>query len=118
VLEIEQVFDEQVFEPRGVIMSVRVVNSPKMRARRGLAVFAIAVAAVIVAPQAFAQESSAPPASDTYVVAHGETLWSIAESLTPPSGDVRDTVDTVMSMNLLDSASISPGDQILVPIYG
>lgn len=99
-------------------MSVRVVNSPTMRARRGLAVLVIAVAAVIIAPQAFAQDAAAPTASDTYVVAHGETLWSIAESLTPPSRDVRDTVDTVMSMNLLDSASIAPGDQLVVPIYG
>jgi len=31
---------------------------------------------------------------------------------------VRDTVETVKAMNLLDSADIRPGDQLLVPIYG
>jgi len=112
------VFDEQVFEGRGAIMSIHMVNTPKTRARRWVAVLVIAAAAVVVAPQAFAQEASGPLASDTYVVAEGETLWAIAQAITPPSRDVRDTVATVKSMNLLESASISPGDQLLVPIYG
>ena len=99
-------------------MSIRVVKTAKMRARRWTAVLLVAVFALVVAPQAFAQGESATFASDTYVVAEGETLWSIAQSITPSSGDVRDTVETVKSMNLLDSASIRPGDQLLVPIYG
>ncbi|NTV40495.1 MAG: LysM peptidoglycan-binding domain-containing protein [Demequinaceae bacterium] len=99
-------------------MSIRVVNTAKMRARRWAAVVVIAVVALVVAPQAFAQGDSAPSASNTYVVAEGETLWSIARSITPTSRDVRDTVDTVKSMNLLDSADIRPGDQLMVPIYG
>ena len=99
-------------------MSIRVVNTAKMRARRWTAVVVVAVVALVVAPQAFAQSDSAPSASDTYVVADGETLWSIAQSITPSSRDVRDTVETVKSMNLLDSANIRPGDQLLVPIYG
>jgi LysM repeat protein len=118
VLEIEQVFDEQVFEAKGVIMSVRVVNSPKMRARRWTAVLVMAIAAVIVAPQAFAQGPNEASGSDTYVVAAGETLWSIAQAITPSSGDVRDTVATVKSMNMLESSSIRAGDQLLIPIYG
>ncbi len=99
-------------------MSIRMVNTPVVRARRWMAALVLAAAAVVVAPQAFAHESSAPPASDTYVVAEGETIWSIAESITPADHDVRDTVDVVMSMNLLDSASIRPGDQLVIPIYG
>jgi len=118
VLEIEQLFDEQVFEWRGAIMSIHMVNTPKTRVRRWVAVLVVAVGTIIVAPQAFAQDANEPAASDTYVVASGETLWSIAQSITPPSGDVRDTVATVKSMNLLDSANIAAGDQLLVPIYG
>jgi LysM repeat protein len=112
------VFDERVFEWRGVIMSIRVVKTAKMRARRWTAVLVVAVVALVVAPQAFAQGGSATPGSDTYVVSAGETLWSIAQSITPASRDVRDTVETLKSMNLLDSANIRPGDQLLVPIYG
>ncbi len=99
-------------------MSIRVVKTAKMRARRWTAVLVMAVVALVVAPQAFAQGDLEPSASDTYVVAEGETLWSIAQAITPSSGDVRDTVGTVKSMNLLDSANIRPGDQLLVPIYG
>lgn len=99
-------------------MSIRVVKTAKMRARRWTAVVVVAVVALVVAPQAFAQDESMPSASDTYVVADGETLWSIAEAITPSSRDVRDTIETVKSMNLLDSANIRPGDQLLVPIYG
>ena len=99
-------------------MSIHVVKTAKMRARRWTAVIVVAVVALVVAPQAFAQGGSAPSGSDTYVVTQGETLWSIAQSITPASGDVRDTVETVKSMNLLDSANIQPGDQLLVPIYG
>ncbi len=99
-------------------MSIRVVKTAKMRVRRWTAVFVVAVVALVVAPQAFAQDASAPSGSDTYVVTQGETLWSIAQSITPASRDVRDTVETVKSMNLLDSADIRPGDQLLIPIYG
>jgi len=99
-------------------MSIRVVKTAKMRARRWTTVVVVAVVALVVAPQAFAQGESMPSASDTYVVADGETLWSIAEAITPSSRDVRDTIETVKSMNLLDSANIRPGDQLLVPIYG
>lgn len=99
-------------------MSIRVVKTAKMRARRWTAIVIVAAAALIFAPQAFAHDDAGPAASDTYVVGEGETLWSIAQSITPASGDVRDTIDTVKSMNMLDSANIRPGDQLLVPIYG
>ena len=98
-------------------MSIHMVNTPKTRARRWIAVLVIAASAVVVAPQAFAQDAREQAASDTYVVAEGETLWSIAQAITPPSRDVRDTVATVKSMNLLESASIVAGEQLLVPIY-
>lgn len=99
-------------------MSIRVVKTAKMRARRWSAILVVGVVALVVAPQAFAQDGSAPAASDTYVVSEGDTLWSIAASITPSSRDLRDTVETVKSMNLLDSANIQAGDQLLVPIYG
>ena len=99
-------------------MSIQMVNTPIVRARRWFAVVVLAGAAVIAAPQAFADNAGGPAASDTYVVADGETLWSISVALTPADRDVRDTVETVMSMNMLDSASIRPGDQLIVPLYG
>ena len=99
-------------------MAIHMVNSPAVRVRRWIAVTLVAVVALIVAPQAFAQEQGDPAGSDYYVVAQGETLWSIAQALTPADRNVRDTVDTLKSMNELATASIDVGDQLLVPIYG
>jgi LysM repeat protein len=94
------------------------VNTPAVRVRRWVAATVLAAVALIVAPQAFAQESGAPAASDNYVVAQGETLWSIAQSITPADRNVRDTVATLKGMNVMDSSTIHSGDQLIIPIYG
>ncbi len=99
-------------------MTIHMVNTPAVRARRWVAATVLAAVALIVAPQAFAQESGAPAASDTHVVAQGETLWSIAQSITPSDRNVRDTVATLKTMNVMDSSMIHGGDQLIVPIYG
>lgn len=99
-------------------MTVRMVNTPAVRVHRWVAATVLAAVALVVAPQAFAQESGAPAASDTYVVAQGETLWSIAQAITPTDRNVRDTVATLKSMNVMDSSMIRSGDQLIVPIYG
>ncbi len=96
-------------------MTIRVVNSPAVRARRWVAATVLAGVAFAVAPQAFAQEPGAPSPTDTYVVAQGDTLWSIAQSITPSGRDVRDTVATLKTINVMNSASIREGDQLIVP---
>jgi LysM repeat protein len=117
VLQIEHTFDEQVFEG-GIEMTIHMVNTPATRVRRWVAVLVVAAVALVIAPQAFAQEPGAPAATDTYVVAQGETLWSIAQSITPSDRNVRDTVATLKSMNVMDSSTIHIGDQLIVPLYG
>lgn len=99
-------------------MAIRMVNTPAVRIRRWIAATVLATVALVVAPQAFANDASEAPASDTYVVSQGETLWTIAQSLTPSGGDVRDTVATIKSMNVLESSTIIPGDQLVVPLRG
>lgn len=99
-------------------MTIRMVNTPAARVRRWVAATVFAALALIVAPQAFAQESGAPAATDTYVVAQGETLWSIAQSITPLDRNVRDTVATLKTMNVMKSSIIHSGDQLIVPMYG
>ena len=61
---------------------------------------------------AAADRPGAPPA---YVqVESGQTLWSIARQVAPDS-DPRDVVDALMTANHLDSATVHPGTQLLVP---
>jgi LysM repeat protein len=124
------VFDEQVFEQharqqrhfRGRIreadMTIHAVKTPAARAKRIVLVLGVLAAALIVGPQAFADGPEAPVVTDTYTVASGETLWSIAAALTPAGDDVDATVAVIRDLNKLDGSQIVAGSQILIPLAG
>ncbi|MFW7413953.1 LysM peptidoglycan-binding domain-containing protein [Demequina sp. SO4-18] len=110
--------------PAGVsvrrVVSVRPLPTAAGRARRTVLALAlvVAVAALValLAPRAFAGgEASETIAFDTYTVAQGETLWSIAESMTGPGEDVRDTVGQLQTLNAMGDSSLRAGEQIYIP---
>lgn len=47
-------------------------------------------------------------------VESGQSLWSIAEKVAP-SADPRDVIADIVSLNQLDSAVVSPGQQLAIP---
>lgn len=51
----------------------------------------------------------------TVSVAAGDSLWSIAQRVAPDA-DPRDVVDAIMRLNALDGVSITPGEQLSVPL--
>jgi Tfp pilus assembly protein FimV len=53
----------------------------------------------------------------TYVVRHGDTLWSIALR-SSPSVDPRLVVDAIASANEVDPGALVPGQQLLLPAIG
>ena len=55
-----------------------------------------------------------PVGRDTYVVQAGDTLWSIAERLSPGE-DPRPVVDALTHVNGLEAGALVPGQAILVP---
>ncbi|MBD9266743.1 MAG: LysM peptidoglycan-binding domain-containing protein [Bifidobacterium bifidum] len=57
-----------------------------------------------------------PSAVYSYTVQPGDTLWSYASAITPDGGDVRDTIDDLISLNHLDGVSLQVGQQLKVPI--
>ena len=50
------------------------------------------------------------------VVHHGDTIWSIAESMAKNDEDVRDVVHRICKANNLRSKIIHPGQKIIVPV--
>jgi Tfp pilus assembly protein FimV len=55
-----------------------------------------------------------PVGRSTYVVQAGDTLWSIAERLSPGE-DPRPVVDALIAVNRLEPGALVPGQAIQVP---
>ena len=95
------------------------VGAPLRLTRRGrmalvcLVVLAFAVIGLTRGGVAFGQ--SAPAPSSRVIVERGDTLWSIAESLTPGE-DPRVMVQTLREANgLADDSPLIPGESLVVP---
>ena len=61
-----------------------------------------------------ADQSGSGPVAHSWVVQPGETLWSIAQSVTP-GVDPRDTVARIVDLNDLPDSSVVAGTRIFVP---
>ena len=66
---------------------------------------------------ASAGDSAAVPATATVVVQPGQSLWGIARSVAPRD-DVRATIERITMLNNLDSTTVIPGQQLVVPAAG
>ncbi|GAC1579742.1 MAG: hypothetical protein NVS3B7_13930 [Candidatus Elarobacter sp.] len=59
---------------------------------------------------------AAPPVAYTTVTVHaGDTLWTLAERKTSPTGDVQATVDQIVGANHLRSAALTVGQHLRIP---
>ena len=98
-------------------------NRRSSQANIRLARFLVVLSLTTVSTAGFAMQAGAgsrdiPTKSGSYVtvtVANGESIWSIARSLNS-DGDVRAFVDQIVKVNSLDSADVSAGTKIRVPI--
>jgi 4-amino-4-deoxy-L-arabinose transferase-like glycosyltransferase len=52
----------------------------------------------------------------TIIAKNGDTLWNIAEKYNSNNEDLRKVIFNIMNFNNLDSASISFGQEIKIPI--
>ncbi|MCF8522520.1 MAG: LysM peptidoglycan-binding domain-containing protein [Pontimonas sp.] len=81
------------------------------------ALFAIPVVAVsllVTSPGALAESTASSNNFDYVTVVSGETLWAIAEMI-DPTGDPRDMVAELMTLNQLTSANLNPGQELAIP---
>lgn len=99
-------------------------SRPVRLTRRGktlvlsVAVAAIAVLAVMFGPSSTATDQAGSPVDTTSVrIMPGHTLWEIAGEANP-NGDIRNTVDEILELNSMPSASdLQVGSEIAVPVY-
>ena len=71
----------------------------------------VCLAALAVGYAAHGSSGAGP--KHTYVVRPGDTLWSIAER--SYAGDTREGVWEIQQRNHLASATISPGERLVLP---
>lgn len=56
-----------------------------------------------------------PAVAETVVVQSGDTVWGLAERVTPADGDVRATVTAIMDLNDLQTSSLRAGTVVALP---
>ncbi len=72
----------------------------------------------LAATRADAQAPTSAPQVERYVVAPGDTLWGIASGVARPGADLREVVREIEMMNGMASATLTAGQQILLPWSG
>lgn len=85
---------------------------PLPRRRRGWGrVIALALALLVITGRL--AYGSGPVASDTVVVAPGDTVWSIAARRF--AGDPRPHVEEILAANHLETPIVKPGQSLRIP---
>jgi LysM repeat protein len=84
--------------------------------RRMLLVLLLAAAMLVLIPRAVSTMArSEAPAVASYTVAPGDTLWEIA-SRHNQGGDVRRLVSAIKQANHMTTATLQPGQTLVVPL--
>ena len=105
--------------PQIVRPVIRRSRKANIRLTRSLVVLSLAVVlGAGFAMQAGAGSKVQPAKPDSFItvtVAPGETVWSIAKALNS-NGDLRQLVDQIIIANGLQSADVTAGSKIRVPL--
>ena len=75
----------------------------------------VAIALVLLLPST--GKADGATATETHIVQTGDTLWTIADRVTPPGEDVRNSIEQIKELNDLTASLIVPGQQLLVPSH-
>jgi len=85
--------------------------------RAAVLLIAVVVFFLLILASAVGAQNEVIPTAQHRIVA-GETLWSIADGVTPEGADVRVTVSQIRRLNQLGGTAIYPGDVLIVPVAG
>jgi hypothetical protein len=109
--------DERAFGPtsRGK-RSDTMYGTPKRRLTLMPLVALGGLSLAVTLPALSSTVHAAPPVAYTTITVHpGQTLWTLAESKTPATGDVQSTVDQIIATNHLPSAELHTGQKLRIP---
>ena len=73
----------------------------------------IVVALVLLLPST--GHADGVEATTSHHVRAGESLWTIAEAVTEPGQDVRETIEQIRELNGLEGSVIIPGQSLQIP---
>jgi LysM repeat protein len=73
------------------------------------------VAANVLTARAGGRQPEQRSGGRVYVVKSGDTVWSIARGQASPSADLRPLVASLIQLNRLRGATITPGQQLVLP---
>lgn len=93
------------------------MRSPKRKITL-LPAVSLALLSALIAIPALSQSrlyAAAPEHFASVTVAHGDNLWAIADRFTANGESVQETVDNIMSVNGLSSATVQPGQHLKIP---
>ncbi len=92
--------------------------SPRRKKITLMPAVALAALGAVIAIPALSQSTlyaASPESFRTTIVTRGENLWTIADRYTADGENVQQTVDTIMAVNGLKSATIVPGERLKIP---
>jgi LysM repeat protein len=81
-------------------------------------ILVLSILCIILIPltsKAFSTSSTNKTSYSKITVCSGDTLWTIASENIGSGGDIREFVYNIRKVNNLDSAIITPGQELLIP---
>jgi predicted Zn-dependent protease len=92
--------------------------SPKRKRVTLMPAVALAALSALIAIPALSQArlyAAAPEHFARVTIAPGDNLWALADRYTANGESVQETVDRIMAVNGLTSATVVPGEQLKIP---
>ena len=111
-LSLSPAFSSSAVRPRS---AVRLTRRGRLVVFVAALLFVMATAFLLAGGAVGTDEAGAPVPTEVVQVAPGETLWGIASDLAT-DGQVRDMMSQIERLNALDSAGLTAGQKLRVPV--
>jgi LysM repeat protein len=80
-----------------------------------IAIAGLSLVVTLPALSATQLHAAKPVTYTTITVKSGDSLWNLADDRTARGGDIQSTVDQIIAVNHLNTASIAPGQHLRIP---